>query len=230
MKLRYVLLTLIVMFVYCNVYSIEFDNTLKIYDYGQTLTEKEEIKLKDTINKYIDKYNIDMVMVTVKYYNYSNLTDYIREFYSKNNFGIDDNKSGIIIVLDLKNNKIGIEKFGKANDIYSDGTIKHILSKLDRYNSNYKKLKYFIKYTNDYAYKGYNKIDSKSKSYKIINWIIILVISILIPTMFSIMIKIRIKKIERINDKNYYIDEKSIVINKREEKYITTHTKKVRKK
>ena len=67
MKKFKILFTLLLVFIGIkSVYA--FDNTIKVYDYAQVLTSDEEDKLKNEVNKYIDEYNMDMVLVTVKHH------------------------------------------------------------------------------------------------------------------------------------------------------------------
>ena len=119
-KLKYLIIILLLFIGIRNIYA--FDKTEKIYDYAQILTEKEENKLKIGIDKYINKHNLDMVIVTVKHHSHDNLQNYMNEFYVKNDFGIESNIDGIIIVIDLKDKKenIGMKTFGIANSLYNE--------------------------------------------------------------------------------------------------------------
>ena len=76
-----------------------FDNSLKMYDYAQVLTDKEETALKTKIDKYINTYQMDMVLVAVHYHSKSNIEEYTKAFYQTNNFGTGLNKDGISAIL-----------------------------------------------------------------------------------------------------------------------------------
>ena len=124
-----------------------FDTTIKIYDYAQILNDKEEKDLKKSVDKYIKKYNIDMVLVTIKHYNQNTLEEYMELFYNTNKFGIGDNKDGIMFTIDLKNDDIGIKTFGITNDLYSENELNKILTKVNKKDNTKDKLSTFIKYS-----------------------------------------------------------------------------------
>ena len=64
-KIKYLIITLLLFFGIKNVNAIQkFDTTIKVYDYAQILTEREEKKLKAEANNYVNKHNMDMVIVT----------------------------------------------------------------------------------------------------------------------------------------------------------------------
>ena len=223
-KLKILVITLMLFIGIKNIYA--FDNTIKVYDYAQILTEKEENKLKENVNKYISKYNIDMVIVTVKHYTQVTVEEYINLFYSKNQF----DKDGIIFVLDLKNDDISIKTFGNATNYYSDNEVKNMLNKVDTEKNYYDKLFSFIEYSDYYVIKNEdnsNKINSISIFY-FVHWIGILIPSFLIPTIIIVIGLFKNKTVKKEYDADYYILENSVIINTKEDKFRTTNTKKER--
>lgn len=222
---------IIVLFLFIGLGNVSaFDNSVKVYDYAQLLTEKKEQELRTEVNNYINRYNIDMVIVTVKYYEQLNLTDYMNLFYAQNGFGKGINKDGIIAVIDLKenNNKFEIKRYGRANSLYSEEEIKNIINKVNNEDKYYNKLFTFINYSNKYINEtntSYN-IDNGSTTY--INWLLIIIPSFIISTIITIIIFFKNKKILNNKFNNYYVIENNIVINKKEDKFITTNTKKIR--
>ena len=224
-KLKYIIIFILIFISVNQVYAYTFDNTNKVYDYAQVLTDEQEDKLINKVKDYIDEYNIDMVIVTVKHYEQDTLKKYMESFYEANNFGLDYDKSGILIVIDLKENDIGIETFGKANSLYSESEIVKIKDSINKKNKYYDKLLSFIKLSNIYIEEDdtYNI----SKNTLNINLINILLASLIIPTIVIVLLLIKSKK--QVNNKtiNSYISANSLVINKKEDKFITTHTKQV---
>jgi len=202
-----------------------FDTTIKIYDYAQVLNEKEERDLKNSVDKYIEKYNIDMVLVTVKHYNQNTLEEYMELFYNKNNFGIGDNKDGIMFTIDLKNNNIAIKTFGITNDLYSQSELNKILNKVNKKDNNKEKISTFIKYSNKYINEYDN--DSFDNEFLIsIDWIGITIISAILSTViiFIGILKSKTKIISKRNNDCV----KSLIITIKEDSFITTNTKKRR--
>lgn len=226
-KLKYLILVLLL---FIGIKSVKaFDNTIKVYDYAQVLTEKEESKLKKDVDKFISKYNIDMAIVTVKYYNQETLNEYMNLFYIKNDFGIGTNKDGIIAVLDFKNNQnvVGIETFGNVNNYYSELEIKSIINDIQKEKNNYNKLEIFV----DGAFNYVDKLEdnySDNNILLLLNWVQVITLSILISTIIVIIGIFKNKNVRKEESARYYIKENSVVITKRNEKYITTNTKKER--
>ena len=208
---------------------LAFDNTIKVYDYAQVLSEKEEKKLKTQVNDYINKYNLDMVIVTVKYYEQTDVNQYINLFYNQNNFGVGINKDGIIVALDFKkNNTIGIKTFGKAINLYSTSEIQGILNKVNEEEDYYDKLSSFVKYSDKYVNQDDNSYTIDNSTSTSINWILIILPSLIILTIVIIIGLLKNKYIKKDEFVSYYIKRDSIVINKKEDKFITTNTKKRR--
>ena len=226
-NLKYLILVLLL---FIGIKSVNaFDNTIKVYDYAQVLTEKEESKLKKDVDKFIGKYNFDMAIVTVKYYSQETLDEYMNLFYIKNNFGIGINKDGIIAVLDLKNdnNIVGIETFGNVKNYYSESEIKSIINDIQKEKNNYNKLEIFVDGVFNYVDKFEDNY-SDTNILLLLNWFQVLTLSILIPTMIVIIGIFKNKNVRKEESARYYIIENSVVITKRNEKYITTNTKKER--
>ena len=226
-NLKYLILFLLL---FIGIKSVNaFDNTIKVYDYAQVLTEKEESKLKKDIDKFIGKYSFDMAIVTVKYYSQETLNEYMNLFYIKNDFGIGTNKDGIIAVLDLKNdnNIVGIETFGNVKNYYSESEIKSIINDIQKEKNNYNKLEVFIDETFNYVDKFEDNY-SDTNILLLLNWVQVITLSILIPTIIVIIGIFKNKNVRKEESAKYYINKNSVVITKRNEKYITTNTKKER--
>ena len=231
-KIRVLIIVLLLIFGVKSVFA--FDNSGKIYDYAHVLKEKEEIKIKKEIDKYISKYNLDMVIVTVKHYTQNSLEEYMKEFYTKNEFGLGNNKDGIMIVLDFKGNleNIQIKTFGLGDSLYSGNEIENILNKINKEDKYNNKFLEFINYSNKYINENEDIYNTNNNIFNDINWMRIIVFSIIITTIITTII-IRIvllknKKYKKEYNINYYIKNDSVVINKKDTKFKTTKTKKER--
>lgn len=202
-----------------------FDTTIKIYDYAQILNDKEEKDLKKSVDKYIKKYNIDMVLVTVKHYNQNTLEEYMELFYNTNKFGIGDNKDGIMFTMDLKNDDIGIKTFGITNDLYSENELNKILTKVNKKDNTKDKLSTFIKYSNKYIAE-YDSDTFDDDVLISVDWIGITIISFVLSTLvvFIGLLKSKNKSSNKRSDNCV----KSLIITVKEDSFITTNTKKRR--
>lgn len=103
------------------------DETKKIYDYANLITDEEETELYNKVQEFINKYNMDMVIVTINSNPKSSSMAYADDFYDYNNFGKGANKSGLLFLIDMQNRKMWISTTGDAIKIYTDSRINTIL-------------------------------------------------------------------------------------------------------
>ena len=199
------------------------DSTLKIYDFNQSLTINQENELKKRVNSYIEKNNIDMALITIKHYETKTVEEYTKEFFDKNSFGKNDDKSTIIFVLDYTDEPV-LEIFtnGKADDIYNNIKKDEIKKSVNLNDSSYKVFNELIDeaekctgtYTSISKYVVFNKLSKND--YKIIA-----LISFMIST--SVMILLLLKSRKR---KEKEAEHKKINLHmmKSVDKFINTHT------
>ncbi|MBQ2946539.1 MAG: TPM domain-containing protein [Bacilli bacterium] len=227
--MKYLKKIFIILLLIIGVNSVEattertFDTTIKIYDYAQVLNEKEENDLKKSVDKYIKKHNIDMVLVTIKHYNQNTLEEYMELFYDTNKFGVGDNKSGIMFTMDFKKQDIGIKTYGLATDLYSANELSKIINKVEKKDNNKDKLSTFIKYSNKYINEYENECFDENVLIQI-DWIGISIISLILSIMmvFIGILKSKNKNLNKTEDNCV----KSLIITIKEDCFITTNTKK----
>lgn len=230
-----VLFILLVLFIGLN-YVNAFDKTAKVYDYAQILTEKEEKKLKTNINEYIEKYNMEMVIVTVKHHTQNTPESYAQEFYKHNEFGKGQNLDGIIFVIDFTsdNFKIQVEPFGSATKIYDNNRVKkisqEILSKKEK--GYFKMSDLFIKKASEYAKEGITSSNENDNEI-IINksilrepslWLFISIVSFIVSTIIIIILILKNKMIRKSTNAKYYLIKDSVLINISKDEFETTET------
>ena len=209
-------------FIKVNAYS--FDSTQKVYDYAAVLSDNEKLELKQDVKKFIDKYNIDMVLVVVRHYTSNDLKSYTEDFYYKNNFGLGYSKKGIILVLDVKNNESNIKLNGNVN-LYSDTEITSILNSINDKSDYYEKAKTFIKLSDKYALEDNIIKENKKSSDFLKNIIYPVLIALIISSIVSFVLVYKTK----LNKNNLilYSNIVSIEINKEQDKFMTTNTKQI---
>ena len=83
-KIKYIII-LFLLFIGINS-VLAFDTTKKVYDYANVLSENEEKILKEKALEFIDKYNMDMVLVTVKHHEKRTTQAYAQDFYDYNEY------------------------------------------------------------------------------------------------------------------------------------------------
>ena len=229
-KLSY-LLILFLLFVGIKSVSA-FDTTLKVYDYAQVLTSDEERELKKSIDLYIANHNMDMAIVTVKYHSKSDTMNYADDFYDYNGFGFGSNYDGVIFVLDFTfwhNGDIWMSTSGNAINIYTDARIDNILDAVvsKKNYGYYEMFNTFIKESDYYASEGVpiytDSVYSEESPLPSI-----VVTSIVVPTIIVLIFVFKNKMVKKSTTAGQYLLKDSVVINKRDARFITTHTTSVR--
>lgn len=230
-KLKYILI-LFLMFIGIN--NIEaFDTSLKVYDYAQVLTPTEEKELKKDIDLYIANHNMDMALVTVKYHNKNNTMEYADDFYDYNGFGIGENYDGIIFVIDFTfgYTDIWMSTTGKAIKVYTDSRINNILDAVaaKKNYGYYEMFNAFVDETYYYAsiglsvYSGNDTYDNNT-----INWQMIAILSLVVPSLIILILVLKNRMVKPATTASHYLVDGSVVINVKNDRFLTTHTTSVR--
>lgn len=204
--------------------TLAFNTNKKVYDYAQVLTDKQEIKLKRSIDLFIANNNIDLVIVIPKHHDKESTVMYANEFYNINGF----NKDGIICVVDFTFDNINIDAlaFGKAKQLYSNENIKKVLFDIKKKQNKgyYKLLDSFIDKT-DYFVKFNFRKSNSMLSYVVIRNLKIIVVSFVLSTLCILYLFIKNKIVKKDKISKSYLVKDSFIINKKVEKFITTETK-----
>ena len=139
--------------------TLQVASKAKIYDYAELLTEDDENVLYDDINEFIDNYDMDMVIVTINVNDKGSPMEYADDFYDYNDFGIGEDRRGLLFLIDMQNRQMWISTTGSAIQMYTDARIDKILdytydkiSEQDYYGC----VSEFIKYAGIFASQGAN--------------------------------------------------------------------------
>ena len=96
------------------------DYTLYISDDANLLTDEEEAKLVEKIKRVAQNRNISLVIVTSNDVPKNKTQEYADDFYDYGGYGLDEEKSGALLLLDMKNRQLYISTTGKMIDIIDD--------------------------------------------------------------------------------------------------------------
>lgn len=108
-------------------------NVNPVVDDAKLLSQDEVQKLREDIEKFRDKYNMDAVIVTSKDLEGKSTMDYADDYYDYNGYGLGDNKSGILLLIDMNDRKIWISTSGDAIEYFTDNRIDSIISDISKY-------------------------------------------------------------------------------------------------
>jgi len=228
--MRYLKYLILLFLIFTGINSVDaFNTNLKVYDYAQILTLEEEQNLKSNIDLFVTNHNMDMALVTVKHHEKIDTMNYADDFYDYNGFGIGPNYDGVIFVIDFTfgYTDIWMSTTGKAISIYTDNRIDNILDSVasKKNYGYYEMLNTFIRQTDYYANEGIPTYDDAVSS---ISWNNILIISLIVPTIIILILVLKNKMVKKSTVAHIYLLKDSIVINKRSDNFITTHTTSVR--
>ena len=108
----------------------------KVYDYADLYSEEEEEALQSRAEEIISQWNMDLVFLTTETTEDLEANYYAAEFYSQNGFGIGEDSTGIIMIVDMGERVGQIVTSGKAIDIFTDYYIERIWNQMAEYLSN----------------------------------------------------------------------------------------------
>ena len=235
-KVLYSLLIILSIILISNVNAL--DTADKIYDYADKLTDEEEKLLKEKIDTFINKYNMDMVLVSIDSHYKSSTEAYADDFYDYNGFGIGDTHDGVIFVLDYNfgNENMWMSTTGEAIRMYDDYRIDKILDVVYEDYDYYELYSDFIDECSYYASLG---IPSSNKNTYINSkgdlvykrhfpFLISIGISGVVSIIVLLILIAKNKMVKKALEANTYMNKESASITERSDQFITTHTTSVR--
>ncbi|MCQ2974769.1 MAG: TPM domain-containing protein [Bacteroidales bacterium] len=152
----------------CALSTPYVDTTIKVYDVAGLLSNEEYSKIKHKVDAFINRNNIDMVILTInenwKQSGYGNnpSQNFAFDFYEYNDFGRGEKNingyDGVIFIIDLQYRKFYVYDRGKPNEKFGVA-----MSNVDKYiqtmtpdlriGNYYAAMSYLIdEYENDYIY------------------------------------------------------------------------------
>lgn len=110
--------------------------TANVKDYLNYLSETEVQKLQSSINEISNKYNLDTVVVITDNTDGKSSMQYADDLYDNNNYGLDSEKSGILMLINMNAREVWISTKGNAITVFTDSTIKLMVNDITRRLSN----------------------------------------------------------------------------------------------
>ena len=216
------------------------DETKKVYDFADLIPDNNEIHLYNKITKFIDDYNMDLVLLTINE-NWTTAKKYADNFYDYNYFGIGKTFDGILLLIDMDTREIWISTAGNANVMYNTYRIEKTLDEMYNYivNENYyetfakgiDKLEYFQKQgfpednENSYIDNSGDYIYIEEKTFPAIMF---LFLSSIIATIVLVIFISKNKLVRKVQDAKDYIDKDNARVLKVTDQFVNSHTSRVR--
>lgn len=210
------------------------DASEKVYDFAELLTPSEEEQIYNRVQKFINKTNLDLAVVTINDNNKFSAMEYADDFYDYNDFGTDSEYSGVLFLVDMDTREIYMSTTGKAISMYSDYRIDMTLDAIyqDFSNENYLNgITKFVAIIENYDTMGLpsNKdskyaINNSGEVYRKFPWLIVFGIPSVI-TAIVIGILISKNKLVRVaTSSREYLDKDSLKIKTVSDRLVSTNT------
>lgn len=105
----------------------------RIVDNADVLSYDEESELEYDAVSLTVKYGIDVVILVVDGLDGSSTMEYADDFYDYHNYGVDDEKSGVLLLLDIDSRDWWISTTGKGIDALTDYGIQEVFGEAAPY-------------------------------------------------------------------------------------------------
>lgn len=216
------------------------DASEHIYDFADILTDEEEEDLYKSVQEFINKTGMDMVILTdaKSYYSDRQNETYATDFYDYNDFGLNiENYSGVLLYRNayVSDPYYNVYMFGNAQLYYDYDRSEAMLDAIysDMRSKNYlEAFESFIKiYTNYYE----DGIPSSMKNYAINSmgfmyqkytypWMWALFVSSISSLIYAIVFIGRNKMVKKAREAKDYLNDEDVDMYKTVDQFIRTHT------
>lgn len=211
------------------------DESEKVYDFANLLDENEEKLILNSINEFISKYDMDMVIVTIDSNPRYSAQKFSDDFYDYNSFGKNKTRDGVLFLIDMDTRNFYISTTGEAIRLYNDYRINAILDYVEPYikdENYYEAASSFIQKSAYYANSGIpsgnvnSYINEKGDIvyYKKINYFFSVVGSLIITAIVIAILVNKNKMIKKATNANLYFNKDLAKITEKNDKFLTTHT------
>lgn len=181
-------------------YYSNINKEKKLYDYADLYTTEEEKVINSKIEKLINKYKTEVIVMTSNYnHSYYDTRDLAADFYDNNNFGYDKDGTGTILVIDMYSRNYYILTTGNTLKIINDYRVENILDDMENnmIDGNY--------YNATLSFlKGVNKYESYHKYGPPFLWIGALILAFILAISSLLKERKKLKMIKDSMDASYY--------------------------
>lgn len=102
----------------------------RVYDDAKLYTQQDIVELEGEAAKLSASHNMDIIIVTTLDAGEKTSREYADDFYDIKNFGVGNNQSGILFLIDMDNGEVYISTAGEGIRYLTDQRIESILEKV----------------------------------------------------------------------------------------------------
>lgn len=129
-----------------NVYAAEEIHTERLADFADLLDDDQEEELEAKLDQVSEDYNCDVVVITEESIDGATPVDYADDFFDYNDYGMGDDKSGILFLITMSERKWCISTHGEAIQIFTDAGQKYMTDSFVSYLSDGEYYEGFMKF------------------------------------------------------------------------------------
>ena len=215
------------------------DASEKVYDFADLFTDSEEQSLYEEITKYIDKYKMDLAVVTISSNVKSSAEEYADDFYDYNDFGINSSKDGVLFLIDMDTRNIHMTTTGQAIKMYDDKRVDDALYLVYQHMTDQEYYLGTTKFINKISSDMDSGVPSSNKNMVIdkdgnvhmikrVNYLFITVLSFVIATIVIAILIAKNKLVRKATTAEEYLVKDSVKINNDGTTLISSNTVKHR--
>ncbi len=108
------------------VVSVNAESKNRLVDDANLLDKQEEKDITERLDEISEKYEIDVIILTVDSTNYKSPMDYADDYFDYNGYGYGNSRDGILLLISIEERDWWISTSGKAIDFFSDSRIDSI--------------------------------------------------------------------------------------------------------
>ena len=221
-----------------NVYASEEVNTQRLADFADLLDadQKEELEVK--LDQISENYDCDVVVDIEESIDGMDPTAYADDFFDYNDYGMGNDKSGILFMLTMSERKWAISTHGEAISIFTDAGQEYITDNIVSYFSDgdyYEGFtqfadlceKFIVQAQSGEPYDTGNLPEEEIPFY--ISFLIALVIGFVIALIVSLVIRSGMKTVHMKPDAADYMKAGSLHINRSRDMFLYHHVTRTEK-
>ncbi|MDD3360935.1 MAG: TPM domain-containing protein [Hespellia sp.] len=210
----------------------------RVFDDAGILTADEIASLNEEINQQIDAYDFDIVLLTVPSLDGKDIAAYADDYYDENGFGLDEDNSGVLFLIDMEEHNYYISTCGEGITAFTDYGISRAGEKVSSYLSDGDYaggLEEFLRISNDYftAYYDDTVYDSdnpyeESKNY-VVRELIALAIALVVGVGITLMMKSQMNNAKPQEYAGNYLKKDSLHLTNQRDMFLYSQITKVKK-
>lgn len=207
-------------------------NVNQVVDDANLLSKDERNNLIESIEVFRTQYNMDVVIVTSNDLGGKKTKDYADDYYDYNGYGLGDNKSGLLLLIDMDDREVWISTTGDSIEYFTDNRIESIINDVTKYLSNeeyFDACNIFLTDIQYYINKGIpeNQYTYSEEEYTVKIVLIALGVAFVVAGVTCIVVINSYKNSKSVSSVNY-VDHNSIVFTKRRDTFVNTFTTKTK--